>query len=470
MGALPCTQCSLGVSVRRLALALALLLSLGLVTAPPASSAYDPSDSGVFNTPPPWGEKQEPWRIVRHVMDTLRAVPDAQAGQPKPEVLLTSFLLDGSARIDQMIAACRRGISIRVIIDKGIETKGSKRLIAALNGDNRVDRDGDGIVDPPKTGPCGEGDPVPRARASSIEDPIVEGDGEPLPKLSDAAARSSVAAELATDASWGGDQSYVTQCKGACRGRKGSMHAKFYAFSKSGSHNNVVIISSSNLNAGGALKGWNDGYTMKEVPNTFAMYEQVHDEMGRDRPVANAYRTVTEGPYTSRVFPMDTGNRANDPAFADLNKVRCRSAFGKTKLFISMFYWQGTRGGYMADRVLKMARNGCQVSIIMGAPSREIAKRLRTAARAGKIRLWDSRVFNKRRELIVRTHHKYTLIRGTYDGDNSTHLVMTGSANWGHGSLNKSDDNTLNIELASAYNQYLRNWNEVRRHSKRVGR
>ncbi len=458
--------------MRRLALAIALLMSLSLLTAPPAT-ADEPVGGAVFNRPPPWGEKQEPWRIVRQVEAAMRGVPAAQSGLAKPEMLITSYLLDRKPSIDAMIAACRRGVSVRVIIDKGIESKGSKRLISALNGDNWMDRNGDGDnVDPgdqPQTGPCGEGDPVAKARKSSLQDPIVEGDGEPLQKLSDEAARASVSAELTTDAKWGGDQSYVTKCKGACRGRKGRMHAKFYAFSKSGSADHVVIVSSSNLNVGGALKGWNDSYTMKGVPRTYAMYEEVHDEMGRDRPIAQSYRTVREGPYVSRVFPMENGNRSTDPALADLQKVRCSSAFGRTKVFISMFYWQGVRGNYMADRVLKMARHGCRVSIIMGAPSRDIAKRLRTSARAGHIRLWDSRVWTKRRVLRVRTHHKYTLVRGTYNGDNSAHLVMTGSANWGHGSLDKSDDNTLNIERTSAYNQYLRNWHEVRRHSKRVG-
>ena len=453
--------------MRRLALAIALIMSMGLLTAPPAA-AWEPGGA-VFNIPPPWGTKDQPYRIIRHVEKAIQETPAAKPEMPKPEILVTSFLLDRLRSVNALIDACRRGVSVRAIIDQGIETPTSKKLISALNGDNVVDRNGDGVPDPARTGPCGEGEPVPLARKSSLEDPVVQGDGEALPQLSDKQARSSVDAQLATDASWGGDQSYVTQCDGSCRGGRGQMHAKFYAFSRTGTADDVVMVSSSNLNAGGALRGWNDLYAMKRVPQTFAFYEQIHDEMGRDRRVEQSYRSLREGPYVSRMFPMQNATKATDPALQDLNKIRCSSAFGRTKIYISMFYWQGVRGDYIADRVLQLARQGCRVSIIMGAPSRAIAQRLREAARANRIELWDSRVFNAKRELIVRTHHKYTLVKGTYAGDNSAHLVMTGSANWGHGSLDKSDDNTLNIELGSAYLEYLGNWNVVRRHSKRIG-
>ncbi len=108
------------------------------------------------------------------------------------------------------------------------------------------------------------------------------------------------------------------------------------------------------------------------------------------------------------------------------------------------------------------------MSIIIGAPSLSIAKRLRAASRARLIKVWDSRHWTKNRVLKVRTHNKYVAVKGTYSGDRSAHLVMTGSANWGHGSLDKSDDSTLNIELASAYGQYVNHWGRLRNHSIRM--
>ena len=105
--------------MRRLALLLALLMSLGLLVAPPAS-AWEPRGGAVFNKPPPWGKDQEPYTIVKTVEEAIRNVPEATAGQPKPEILVTSYLLDRNASVNSMIAACRRGVSVRVILDKGI--------------------------------------------------------------------------------------------------------------------------------------------------------------------------------------------------------------------------------------------------------------------------------------------------------------------------------------------------------------
>jgi hypothetical protein len=45
---------------------------------------------------------------------------------------------------------------------------------------------------------------------------------------------------------------------------------------------------------------------------------------------------------------------------------------------------------------------------------------------------------------------------------------MTGSQNWVAGSLSKGDETTLNIALKSAYRDYLHNWNDIRRHSRRL--
>jgi hypothetical protein len=432
--------------------------------------------------PPPWGTQAQSYKIITHVEAAIRAVPrDLDRGPDAPEVLITTYLLDRKKSIDELIAACRRGASVRVIIDKGIETQGSIRLARALNGDNTADEKGNPKA--PETGPCGtELAPTSPTARTTTESSVTGTDEEQMRKLQDSTEKaddgtpqlteeeavSSIRA-AAPKASWGGDQSYLTQCQGSCRGGPGRMHTKFYAFSKTGTANNVVMVSSSNLNKGGAVKGWNDLYSMKQVPAQFAMYEQVHDEMGADRPVAESYQTVREGPFTSRFFPMKNGTKATDPTLADLKKVQCKgSTFGNTKVNIAMFYWASARGEYLLDKILAMARAGCRVNIILGAPSKVVAKRLREASRARLVKVWDSRHFTKNREIKVRTHNKYVAIKGTYAGNRSAHLVMTGSQNWGHGSLDKSDDSTLNIELGSAYTQYLRQWEQVKRHSIRM--
>lgn len=470
--------------MRKLALVVALVMSWGMLTAPPAA-AWEPANGAVFNTPPPWGTRAANFQIVRHVQDAMAKVP-ARPTDPtgalaaQPEILLTSYLLDGRRTVNEAIAACRRGVSVRIVLDKAIGTKAAQDLISALNSDNRMDRNNDGDVedpvDQPQTGPCGDGEPEPRLTARQAE-PVDPDNSEPigevveeLPDLTDRQAQRSVTADLTSEADRGADGSYVTQCKGSCRGGPGSMHTKFYAFSQTGTAKNVIMVSSSNLNAGGALKGWNDMYVMKNRPDAaFRAYEAIHDELGDDDRSNSGYTEVRDGVFTSRFFPMATESKATDPTLADLRQVECTTDFrGRTKINIAMFFWASARGNYLLDRVLQLARQGCVVNIVVGAPSREIAKRLRVASRARQIKVWDSRHFTKNRVLKVRTHNKYTAIKGTYAGNRKAHLVMTGSQNWGHGSLAKSDDSTLNIELGSAYTQYLRHWQQLKKHSIRM--
>jgi phosphatidylserine/phosphatidylglycerophosphate/cardiolipin synthase-like enzyme len=444
--------------VRKLSWLSAFMLLIGLVWVLPAA-AYQPQGGAMFNVPRPWGSDTEKYRLVRHVEKAINKTRPT-AADPNPVILISTYLLDRSQSVDAMIGACRRGVSVRVILDEDIVNKNSKRLIAKLNGDNVKDEDKDGIPDnKPKTGPCGKDLPGQR-----VVPGFAEGD-----TLTDRQARLSVDARMATSVTWGKDGSYVKRCDGSCRGAGGNMHSKFYAFSKTGKAQNVVIVSSSNLNRGGALLGWNDMYTMKRRPKSFQTYNQIHREMTNDNRAGDGKVEVRDGPYTSRFFPMRHAGKRNDPTLQDLKKIKCSSAFGRTKIFVSMFYWKGTRGNYIADKLLSLAGNGCQVSIIYGAPSVQIAERLRNAARAHRINLYDSRWdHNNDGYNEVRTHAKYVAVKGTFGKDRSAYMVMTGSQNWVSGSLSRGDETTLNIALASAYNDYVRNWTNIRNHSRRL--
>ena len=90
-------------------------------------------------------------------------------------------------------------------------------------------------------------------------------------------------------------------------------------------------------------------------------------------------------------------------------------------------------------------------------------------ARSHRVDLWDSRWdFNTNGEIEIRTHAKYVLVKGTFGRDRSARVVMTGTQNWVSGSLNRGDENSLNIKLASAYKAYIGDWNRIRNHSRRL--
>ena len=96
------------------------------------------------------------------------------------------------------------------------------------------------------------------------------------------------------------------------------MHSKFFAFSRTGKSHHVVMVSSSNLNRGGALLGWNDMYTMTNRPKSYEAFGRIHREMSRDRKAKGHKVEVRDGPYTSRFFPMRRATKRADPTFRDL--------------------------------------------------------------------------------------------------------------------------------------------------------
>jgi hypothetical protein len=444
--------------MRRLPWFLSVLMIAALMGAPPAA-AYEPAGGGMFNVPRPWGTKAQKFRLVEHVERAIRETPRFTEGEPRPTILISTYLLDRAPSVDALIDACKRGVSVRVIMDEDIDNRNSRRLIQALNADNVPDKDGDGVGDEePEAGACGRSLTQGTERRQAAPAPMTKKE-----------LLKSLAAPSEDSVTWGGDKSYAKKCNGSCRGAGGNMHSKFFAFSTTGTAKNVVMVSSSNLNLGGAALGWNDLYTMKNRPASYAVYQRIHREMTDDTRAGDGKVEIKDGPFTSRFFPMKNAKKRNDPTLADLNKVRCKSAFGRTQIYVSMFYWKGARGDYLASKLLNLARAGCRVSIIYGAPSVAIAERLRKAAKARRIALYDSRWdFNDDGYNEIRTHAKYVLVKGRFGADRSAYEVMTGSQNWVAGSLSRGDETTLNISLKSAYQDYVKNWNQIRKHSRRL--
>jgi hypothetical protein len=282
-------------------------------------------------------------------------------------------------------------------------------------------------------------------------------------------ALRSIEAPSGRKVTWGRDGSYVKKCEGSCRGKGGNMHSKFYLFSSTKSTRHMVMVSSSNLNRGGARLGWNDMYVVKRRKELYRGFKAMHRLMTDDVRAGGDKVQINAGPYIARFFPMRNASKSTDPTLHDLEKIRCRSGFGRTRVHISMFYWKGKRGSYLLDKVADLARDGCRVKVIYGAPSRLIAERLRNLARRHVLDLWDSRWdYNDDGWSEVRTHAKYVLVKGTVGEDRRAFRVWTGSQNWVAGSLSRSDETTLNIGLRSAYKSYLRNWDDIRDHSRRL--
>lgn len=404
-------------TVRLLSVLLAGVLGVvGLITVAPAAQAWEPAGGAQFNNPT--SGKPNKWKIVHFVNTAVRHAPKGST------LMFSTFLMDSSESRNVLLAARKRGVHVQLVMDgNDARTHKARRLAAVFNRDNKPGKKGVGK------------------------------DGVPL--------------------KWGKDESFVHFCKGTCRGRgAGNLHAKFYAFTQTGSAKNVVMVSSSNLNAGGAVRGWNDLYTIKNNAKMLAFYAKIHGQMAQDNPnLPNTLAQLTTGPYTARFYPIGGGRP--DPVYQDVNKIRCHGAKGgageggRTKINIAMFAWNSTRGMGLAKKMVALDRAGCDVRVVYGAPSRLVRDYLMNSARHGGIKLWDSRYDRDEDGLFdLRTHEKYMLINGVYGSNHSAWRVHTGSQNWGRGTLHNGDENTLTIASRAAYQQYLKNWAFVVAHSR----
>jgi phosphatidylserine/phosphatidylglycerophosphate/cardiolipin synthase-like enzyme len=502
------------------ALLVALVMSL-LVAPSPAAAKRVAVDHASFNVVAPWGTPRQNWRLVRSVEAAISNVPKRSARHPRPTILIASFMFDRRGVVTKLIAACRRGVSVRVVLDDDISNPQARRLKRALNRDNLRDRNRDGFADKaPKHGRCGKKlTPKQRKAAASAlrlrkaahraavaEAKATVGSKAKGKKARKAKKRARAVLRKAANrqplslrARWGADRSYVKVCQGACRGPGINMHSKFFVFSSTGGFRHVIKLSSSNLNAGGALKGWNDMYTIRGRAKLYRAFRRVHREMTHDTRAGDRLVQVRSGPYTVRFFPVARPKKRfvrvekrvktargskvklvkkrvkpRDPVLADLSKIRCSTPLGRhkrTKIFVSMFYWKDPRGEAIAKRLLRLARKGCTVQVILGAPSKDISRKIKSAGRRGLIRAYDSRwdldsdgVFENR------THAKFVLVKGHYGKQKRSYQVMTGSGNWVTGSLVGGDEVSLNIASKRAYKQYVRAWDRIRDHSRMIPR
>lgn len=393
---------------RKFTAALVSALTATVLVAAPAL-AWAPNQGSLFNNPK--GSTAAKYRIQLRIEKAVRNA------LPGSKVLIATYLMDRRESVDALVAARDRGVSVQVVLDGGINTGPSQRLVRRLNADN------------------GRG---------GLE--------------------------------WGPDRSFAMQCSGSCRGGapNQAMHAKFYAFSHTGTAHDVVMVSSANLNKGGAVKGYNDLFTMRGVPRTFALYEKVHAEMARDRVAGDPYRVLRDGRFETRIFPRRGADRGTDPTYQALQQVHCHGATagagvgGRTIVRVSMFHWSGQRGVYLARKLIDLDRNGCSVRVIYGAPSAEVSGILRDSAHRGGITLYDSRLDRDGdHHPDLRVHEKYMLIGGNFGSDTSSWQVFTGSQNWVNQSLTGGDENTLHVTGQADHARYVDNFDFIRTHGAR---
>jgi phosphatidylserine/phosphatidylglycerophosphate/cardiolipin synthase-like enzyme len=259
-------------------------------------------------------------------------------------------------------------------------------------------------------------------------------------------------------------KSFIAFCYHGCRGRAANMHAKFYTFSRTGTAKDVVMIGSANLTQSQISLAWNDMYTLVDNRAIFKAYKDVFAEMKHDKRVKHPYRQLTVGKYTNYLFPKPGASMQEDPVYQALSDIRCNSAAGgagkagHTVVRVAMFSILQNRGLYLAKKLVSLDDAGCDVRVIYGAPSHDVAHVL---ANSGVV-VRDSRYdLNGNGTVDHYNHLKVLAINGAVKGDSSAWVTYTGSENWTALALHRGDEDMIRINSRHVYFQYAAEYSDI---------
>ncbi len=78
-------------------------------------------------------------------------------------------------------------------------------------------------------------------------------------------------------------KNFYVICRGSCRGGKGNLHMKVYAFSQTGAATKVLMTGSANLTGRAVSLQWNDQVTLLNSPDLYDTYVRLFAQLKRDK-------------------------------------------------------------------------------------------------------------------------------------------------------------------------------------------
>lgn len=271
-------------------------------------------------------------------------------------------------------------------------------------------------------------------------------------------------------------KNFYVICRGSCRGGKGNLHMKVYAFSKTGAATKVLMTGSSNLTNRAVSLQWNDQVTLLNAPGLYDLYLKVFKQLKRDKRVSPRRMTYAGTDTFDALFYRDGGASTStvnstlqprrpgpneDPVMKRLKSVSCKAkpgygVNGHTKIRIMMYAWKRNRG-YLANRVAYLKRQGCDISVITSVSSSKVKRTLRGAGIPVKSADYDIRTdANGERVVNFYSHLKVMMLNGTYEGE-SVRTVWTGSENWSSISF-INDELILHMTGDKVYAKYMKHF------------
>ena len=228
-------------------------------------------------------------------------------------------------------------------------------------------------------------------------------------------------------------------------------------------HRNVVFQTSSNLNDWYLYNSFNDSYTVADA-RAYADYRRYFADLRAMKPNPGYHWSGPSGARYRGMFYPGRQSPAHDPVVGDLRRVQCRytdsggaTRHSAVRIALTAF----TKHRVAVARQLRALRDqGCSVDIVYPGPSGgasaghtidpEIVKVLNPGGTRRAVGLTPCR-FDPGNGRKISTHTKVMMIDGSYYGS-LTPRVWTGSANFTH--LENADDSTLRVTGRAAHNAY----------------
>ena len=259
--------------------------------------------------------------------------------------------------------------------------------------------------------------------------------------------------------------SFARQCRGACRGRGGTPHSKYFLFNDVGSRHveNVVMQSSMNLTKMGYQGQWNQAYASWSQ-TTYNNFLTIFRETRIGLPQTVPYRRYASGNVANAFFPRPGTSAGSDPVMHILNQTRCTGSSagtnGRTKIRIIQYAMYDTRGVWLAKKLRSLWSAGCDVAIIYAISTRPVLGILRNGSGRGAIPMRQSVITNRKREIVKYNHSKWMAIAGNWGGSPAAYVTFAGAANWSNAAFS-NDEQMQQINAYSTARGHMLNFNKT---------
>lgn len=239
--------------------------------------------------------------------------------------------------------------------------------------------------------------------------------------------------------------SWVKRCSGGCLGDARSTKSNFMLVDRTQGTTNLSMVSSAPFVAKGTRQ-FSDMFKSSDDA-LYTAYAALFNRFASDSPTPDSTRKVSAGTHQIQLYPT-----TKDPVAKSLARVKCTGAKGlavkkgRTNVRVQVASWSGARGKKIAQRLVTLKRQGCNVQVLSGT---KVNSGIKSMLKKGGV---SRRAAKVSQNLLV--------IDGRYAKKNRSSTAYTGGPFWTGGAL-RSDGTTLVVTEATAVQAYLADFAKI---------